>query len=139
VALNPLNISGSYATASVGSGIDVTVNVPPTVSATRRRHPGLRIYGRGVSDDPIGTIDRAALTITAANQAKTYGQSLGLGTTAFTTSTLFNNDMVTGVTLASAGAAATADGRRRALRDRAVERGRQTGLDTTRLPMPTVC
>ena len=49
-----------------------------------------------------------ALTITASAQSKTYGTTLSLGTTAFTTSTLYGSDTVTGVTLTSAGAAATA-------------------------------
>ena len=55
-----------------------------------------------------------ALTITATGQSKTYGDALSLGTTAFVTSPLspgvglINSDTVTGVTLSSAGAAATA-------------------------------
>jgi hypothetical protein len=53
-------------------------------------------------------VNPAALTITASNQAKTYGQTALLGTTAFTTSTLFNGDSVTGVTLVSSGALASA-------------------------------
>ncbi len=55
------------------------------------------------------TVTPAALTVTASNQSKTYGQILSLGTTAFTTSGLVNGDSVSGVTLASAGAAATAN------------------------------
>ena len=41
-------------------------------------------------------------------QSKTYGDTLSLGTTAFTTAGLTNSDAVTGVTLASDGAVATA-------------------------------
>ena len=50
----------------------------------------------------------AALTITASPQIKTYGTDLNLGTTAFSATGLANGDKVTGVTLASSGAAATA-------------------------------
>jgi hypothetical protein len=70
--------------------------------------------GSGLSNYTINyvsgqlTVNPAALTITASNQAKTYGQTASLGTTAFTTSTLFNSDSVTGVTLASSGAPANA-------------------------------
>lgn len=55
-----------------------------------------------------GTIDPAALTITAADRTKIYGGTLSLGTTGFTASGLFGADTVTGVNLTSAGAAATA-------------------------------
>jgi uncharacterized protein YjbI with pentapeptide repeats len=51
---------------------------------------------------------KPGLTITASDQWKAYGTSLSLGTTAFTTSGLANGDTVTGVTLTSSGAAATA-------------------------------
>lgn len=53
-------------------------------------------------------VNPAPLTITANNQSKNYGVALTLGTTAFTTSTLYNGNTVTGVTLTSAGAAAGA-------------------------------
>ena len=55
------------------------------------------------------TINPAFLTITAQNQGKTYGDTLNLGTTGFTTSGLVAGDSVTGVNLSSAGAAATAN------------------------------
>ncbi|NGM63615.1 fibronectin type III domain-containing protein, partial [Sphingobacterium sp. SGG-5] len=54
------------------------------------------------------TVNRKALTITAKDRSKTYGTALTLGTTEFTASGLVNSDMVTSVTLTSAGAAATA-------------------------------
>src|SRR5581483_1077342 len=50
----------------------------------------------------------ATLTITAEDATKVYGQALTLAGTAFTTSGLINGDTVSAVTLASAGAAATA-------------------------------
>jgi hypothetical protein len=51
---------------------------------------------------------RPVLTITATNQAKAYGSTLTLGTSAFTTSGLLSGDHVNSVTLTSAGAAAGA-------------------------------
>ena len=46
--------------------------------------------------------------MTASARAKTYGQSVTLAGTEFTTSGLLNSDTVTAVTLTSSGAAATA-------------------------------
>ena len=54
------------------------------------------------------TVSPAPLTITASAQSKAYGQSLNLGTTAFTATVLSNSDTVTSVTLSSPGAAASA-------------------------------
>ena len=55
------------------------------------------------------TVTPANITVTANNQSKTYGDALGLGTTGYlVTGSMFNGDSVTGVTLTSAGAAATA-------------------------------
>ncbi len=53
-------------------------------------------------------VSRAPLSITAANATKTYGQSFTFGGNAFTTSTLYNGDTVTSVSLSSLGAAASA-------------------------------
>ena len=54
------------------------------------------------------TVNPAALTITANNASKTYGQTATFAGTAFTTSGLVNGDTVSGVTVTSTGAAATA-------------------------------
>ena len=54
------------------------------------------------------TITAKALTVTANNRTKTYGTTLTLGTTAFTTRGLVNGDTVTRETLPSTGAAARA-------------------------------
>ena len=48
------------------------------------------------------------LTVTANNESKTYGQTLTLAGTQFTTSGLLSGDSVTSVTLTSAGTAASA-------------------------------
>lgn len=54
------------------------------------------------------TITQAPLTITANNQSKIYGQTLTLGTRAFTATGLQNGETIGGVTLSSSGAAASA-------------------------------
>ena len=54
------------------------------------------------------TVNPAALTITATNRSKTYGQTVVFAGTEFTTRGLLNTDTVTSVTLASPGAAPTA-------------------------------
>ena len=58
--------------------------------------------------DQTFSIAKALLTITASDRSKLYGQTLSLGTTAFSTLGLVDSDGVDGVTLTSAGAAAGA-------------------------------
>src|SRR5205085_2361829 len=93
-----LTSSGAAATANAGTYAILPSN--PSGS-------GLANYTITLAGGTL-TVNPAALTITASNQAKTYGQSLALGTTLFTTSGLVIGDTVTGVTLTSSGAAATA-------------------------------
>ena len=70
--------------------------------------------GSGLSNYDIAyepgtlTVNPAALTITAGNQTKTYGQTDDVGADSYTVDGLVNGDTVTGVTLASTGAAANA-------------------------------
>ena len=73
------------------------------------------------------TVNPAPLTITAESTSKTYGQTAAFTGTEFTESGLVNGDTITGVTLSSAGAAATAAGRGIAVCDCA-ERRSGTGL-----------
>ena len=54
------------------------------------------------------TVNRAALSVTATNRSKTYGQTVTFAGTEFTTSGLLNSDTVTSATLTSSGAAASA-------------------------------
>ena len=54
------------------------------------------------------TVNPAPLTITAESTSKTYGQTVTFAGSEFTESGLVDGDTVTGVTLSSAGAAATA-------------------------------
>ena len=90
--------TGSPVSASVG-GYDIV--------ASNAVGTGLSNYTISYNTGTL-TVNPAALTITADNQNKNYGTSLALGTSGFTTGTLYNADTVTGVTLASAGAPASA-------------------------------
>src|SRR5678815_5777978 len=54
------------------------------------------------------TVDKAGLDITADDRTKTYGQTVTFAGTEFSSTGLLNSDAVSSVTLASAGAAATA-------------------------------
>ena len=54
------------------------------------------------------TLNKAALTITANNRTKTFGQAVTFAGTEFTPNGLLNGDTVTSVTLTSSGAAANA-------------------------------
>ncbi|WP_344302693.1 MBG domain-containing protein, partial [Nocardioides bigeumensis] len=67
-------------------------------------------YSLGSIFTTTANITAKALTITADSRTKTFGESLDLGTTAFTTGAgqLVSGDSVTAVTLTSAGAAANA-------------------------------
>jgi hypothetical protein len=55
-----------------------------------------------------GTVTTKALTVTANNASKTYGQTVTFAGTEFTTAGLVNGNTVTSVTLTSSGAVATA-------------------------------
>jgi hypothetical protein len=61
-----------------------------------------------ISYRALMTVAPAPLTITATDASKTYGQAVTFAGTEFTPTGLMNGDTVTGVTLTSAGAAATA-------------------------------
>ena len=65
-------------------------------------------FAANASTTLIQGVTPAALTITANNTSKTYGNTLTFAGTEFTDSGLVNSDTVTSVTLTSAGAAATA-------------------------------
>jgi hypothetical protein len=95
-----LNSSGAAAMATVmGSPYAI---VPSSAAGT-----GLNNYTITYASGMM-TINRAALTITADNRTKTYGQPVIFAGTEFTTGVLANSDTVTSVTLASSGSAATA-------------------------------
>jgi filamentous hemagglutinin family protein len=67
------------------------------------------IFAQAAANSSALTVNPAALTITASNQSKTYGQTASLGATAFTQTGLVNSDTISAVTLASTGGAATAN------------------------------
>ena len=96
VASVTLTSTGAAATATVG-----TYNIVASAAVGT----GLANYTVTYNVGQL-TVKQAALTITASNESKTYGQTATL--TGFTTSGLKNGDTATSVTLTSTGAAATA-------------------------------
>ena len=93
--------SASFATASVGNTIAVTVTgyTAPSSNYTVSQPIGL-----------TANITTRSLTITANNGSKTYGQTftVGSGATTFTSSGLQNSESIGSITIASSGAIATA-------------------------------
>jgi len=101
--------SGStYETVNVGSGIMVTagsVSVSSVTDSGGKPVYGYSFDGSAVSGN-VGSISTAALTVTAADASKTYGQTATLS--GYSVSGLVSGDSVSSVTLTSDGAAATA-------------------------------
>lgn len=64
--------------------------------------------GSKISGSASFVVSPRTLTIKANNQSKIYGTVLSFGATSYTISGLVNGDAITGVTLSSSGAAATA-------------------------------
>ncbi len=95
-----LTSAGSAATATVaGSPYDI---VPSAATGT-----GLSNYNISYTSGAL-TVNQKALTVTANNASKTYGDNVTFVGTEFGATGLVNGDTVTGVTLTSAGSAATA-------------------------------
>ncbi|MDR6785362.1 gliding motility-associated-like protein [Pedobacter africanus] len=94
------NSTGAVATAAAGSTY-------PIVATLADPDSKLSNY---MVNNPNGTlaVNQKALTITADNRSKTYGEAITFAGTEFTTTGLINGNTVTGVTLNSTGAAATA-------------------------------
>jgi filamentous hemagglutinin family protein len=95
-----LSSAGSAATATVGGG-------PYAIVASNASGAGLSNYTVSYVDGAL-TVDPKALTITAHDVTKTYGDATDLGHTAFDADGLVDGDTVTAVDLSSAGSAATA-------------------------------
>lgn len=94
--------TGAAVTATVGSSpYGVLLDLAP-VSATSG-------YAFAKTESGMLTVTPKALTITANNQSKTFGDTFTFAGTEFGTSELINGDTVTSATLASAGAVATAN------------------------------
>jgi len=96
-----LSSSGAAKTANAAT-------TPYAITASNATGSGLGNYTITYVNGKL-TVNKADLSITANDATKTYGDTANLGSTAFGTSGLKNNDSVSGVTLASAGAAATAN------------------------------
>jgi filamentous hemagglutinin family protein len=90
---------GASANASVAGG-PYAITVGQGTLDTSQSGYGLNLNSTGVL-----TVDKAGLTITATNAAKTYGQTPGL---VYGVSGLVSGDAVTSVDLTSAGSATTA-------------------------------
>ena len=122
--------------ASAGAAATATVSGSPYLII-----PGAAL-GSGLANYTITyingnlTVNTASLTITANSTSKTYGTTTTFAGTEFTTSGLVNGDSVTSVTLASAGAAATAtvSGSPYSIMPSAAS---AAGWATTRSPTPT--
>ena len=112
VTSNGDSISG-VTLSSLGAAANATVaGGPYAITPSNATGTGLGNYTIAYNNAPTGlTVNPAALTITANDQSKTYGTTLNLGTIAFTETGLVtsNGDSVSGVTLSSLGAVATAN------------------------------
>ena len=95
-----LNSAGAAPTAGVAGS-------PYAIVPSSAAGSGLGNYTVSYVDGNL-TVNTATLTITVDNTSKTYGQTITLACTAFTTSGLLNSDTVTSVSFSSAGTAATA-------------------------------
>ncbi|WP_349602568.1 beta strand repeat-containing protein, partial [Azospirillum argentinense] len=102
-----LSLVGGTITVDATTGVSATPTITSLTTAnvmvTSAKGAAYRVFYYG---DVAQTVTPAALTITADAASKTYGDTATL--TGFTTSGLKNSDGVTGVTLTSAGTAATA-------------------------------
>ncbi|MEM5767088.1 MAG: MBG domain-containing protein, partial [Bacillota bacterium] len=98
-----LDSAGSAATANV-TGSPYTITADNATGGTFNAGNYTITYNDGAL-----TIAPAALTVTASNAAKTYGQAVTFTGSEFTTSGLQNGETIGSVTLNSAGSAATAN------------------------------
>jgi hypothetical protein len=99
----------SYSTSGSCSIVGADVHLTGAGSCTVTAHQGGDAnFNAAPTVDQSFSIATALLTITANDRSKLYGQTLSLGTTAFSTSGLVNGDGVATVTLSSAGADAGA-------------------------------
>ena len=99
----------SVTLSSAGAATSATVaGSPYSIAPSSAVGPGLGNYA--ISYQPgVLTVTPAALTITANNRSKTYGQAVTFAGTEFTLTGLQNSDTVGTVTLTSSGAAAAAE------------------------------
>ena len=107
------NSTLSGGTASVGGSFAFTTPTLAPAAGTAAQSvtftPTDNIDYKSVTGTVNVTVNKAALTVTANNQSKVFGQTMtvGAGSTLFTSSGLKNSDAIASVTLACTGAAAT--------------------------------
>ena len=90
--------TSTFTTSTLAAGIHLSISAVYTPTGNFA----------GSSGSLSQTVNTAALTITADNTSKTYGDTVTFAGTEFTTSGLVNGDSVASVSLSSTGAAATA-------------------------------
>lgn len=96
----------SVTLASAGAAASSSVGNYPVIPSAATGS-GLSNYTISYANGTL-TVNPAPLTIRANNANKIYGTALAFAGTEFTTTTLYNSDTVTSVTLGSAGATAIA-------------------------------
>ena len=98
----------SVTLTSSGAGAAATVaGSPYSIVPSAAAGSGLANYSISYVNGTL-TVGAKALTVTADNRSKTYGDTVTFAGTEFTTSGLVNSDTVTSVTLTSTGASADA-------------------------------
>ncbi|MBS0249250.1 MAG: hypothetical protein JSR61_21760, partial [Proteobacteria bacterium] len=101
-------LAGVTLTSAGFAGSATVAGGPYAITAGNATGNGLYNYAITYVPGAL-TVNKASLTVTAADQSKTYGNTANLGTSAYTlTGNLYNGDNVSGVTLTSAGIGATA-------------------------------
>ena len=102
------DLVSSVTLTSAGAAATATVDGSPySIVPSAAEGSGLDNYTISYVNGTL-TVNPIALTITASDLTKTYGDAVTFAGTEFTTNGLVNGDVVTSVTLTSAGAAATA-------------------------------
>jgi subtilisin-like proprotein convertase family protein len=102
---NSTNVNGTFTyTPTAGTILNYGAGRPLSVTFTPTDATGLLAVSTNVTINVL----QAPLSITANSSSKTYGSVVTFTGTEFTTSGLVNGNTVTSVSLASAGAAATA-------------------------------
>ena len=105
--VNGDTVSGLNLASAGAAGTATVTGGPYTISGSGAAGSGLSNYTITYNNGSL-TVNPAALTITANSFGKTYGTTYSFLGSEFTDTGLVNGDTVTGLTLASAGAAGTA-------------------------------
>ena len=97
------NSPTSYSTSTLPTGFSLSSNVITISAATVAGSYSITVNGTNAGGTGSATlnytVNKTSLSVTGSNQSKTYGSTLSLGTTAFTTGTLYNGDAISSVTL----------------------------------------